>query len=57
MKQSYFSYKLIGKIGVGTGYQTPEKAEAEAQKEGKYYTIFKGGTNGKIIKEVKTKWN
>ena len=55
MKQSYFSYKLIGKIGVGTGYQTPEKAEAEAQKEGKYYTIFKGGTNGKIIKEVKTK--
>jgi len=53
MKKEYFSFKLIGKIGAGTGYQTIDRAEAEAQKESKYYTIFKGGTNGKIVKEVK----
>jgi len=53
MKKEYFSYKLIGKIGAGTGYQTLERAEIEAQKDSKYYTIFKGGTNGKTIKEVK----
>jgi len=40
MKKEYFSFKLIGKIGVGTGYQTPDAAELEAQKQNKSYMIF-----------------